>query len=133
MTHMWKTAVHQEISAGGTVMRSELYRLIVPIAVRSSSGVVIVEPVWSQCRSPRSSPVTHRYCVVYYPPDIDAIVYLYEYYNFWREVKVRCDSGDVEFCRALERCASELWKPRQRPLSPDEVVAELPKCFNVSR
>jgi hypothetical protein len=53
---------------------------------------------------------------------------LKEFYDFWREAEVVCDSGDVEFCRVLELCANELWKPRSRPLGPEEVAARLPQC-----
>jgi hypothetical protein len=123
---VWKPAVYREVNVGSLVMRGELYRLVVPIAIRrDGSDLVVVEPVWAQCRA-----TLGRHCVVYFPADVEAVVYLKEFYDFWREVEVRCDCGDMEFCRILERCANKLWKPRRRPRSPEEVAAELPLCVN---
>jgi hypothetical protein len=116
----WKAAIYRYANVFSSVMRGEPYRLIVPIAVkRNGSDVSIVEPTWTQCRR---SPD----CVVYFPVDVDAIIYLKELYDFWREAEVRCDCGDATFCRVLGRCAAELWKPRR--LGPDEVAAALPQC-----
>jgi len=121
----WKVATYREVhTVNSQVSRGELYRLVVPIAVRHTPrGIEVVEPVWSQCYTPRSwCCSSNRYCAVYYPPDIDAVVYLRIWYDFWRDVEVRCDCGDAEFCRQLRQVAEELWR---RPLSPEDVAAAL--------
>ncbi len=123
---LWRPAVYSEVDLGSLAARGEPYRLVVPIAVRrGGSGLVAVEPVWTQC-CVRSR---GRHCVVYFPL-VDAVIYLKEFYDFWREAEVECDCGDVEFCRVLGRCANELWKPRRRPLGPEEVAARLPQCVS---
>ena len=56
--------------------------------------------------------------------DIDAIVYLREWVNAWREVEVVCYCGDTEFCRALEARARHLWQGR-----PNEIKLVAPTFF----
>jgi hypothetical protein len=130
----WAVAVYKEASVSMDVWEPHKYpspwRLIIPIAVRRRGGVVeVVDAVWTQCHSPRASPVTMTDCVVYFPPDVDAIVYLKERLNFWREVDVRCDSGDADFCNRLRRIAEDLWKRVKQPLSPEEVAAALARLW----
>ena len=104
------------------------YRLIVPIAVRRRQGgaIEVVEPVWTQCNA---WSVAMRDCVVYFPPDVDAIIYLREWVNFWREVEIRCDCGDSNFCDRLKHVAEGLWRAKQPP-SPEGVAAALPSVFS---
>ncbi len=93
---------------------------------RGGSGLAAVEPVWTQCYVRSRG----RHCTVYFPSEVEAVIYLKEFYDFWREAEVECDCGNVEFCRILERCANELWKPWRRPLGPEEVAARLPQCVS---
>jgi hypothetical protein len=103
------------------------WRLIIPIAVRRRGGAVeVVDPVWTQCHI---WSVGMRDCAVYFPPDVDAIVYLKERLNFWREVDVRCDCGDNDFCDKLKRVAEGLWRAKQPP-SPEGVAVALPSVFS---
>ncbi len=126
-SRMWRPAVYSEVDLGSLAARGEPYRLVVPIAVRrGGSGLAVVEPVWTQCRSHSRG----KHCAVYFPGDVEAVIYLKEFYDFWREAEVECDCGDVEFCRVLGRCANKLWKPRRRPLGPEEVAARLSQCVS---
>jgi hypothetical protein len=102
------------------------WRLIIPVAVRRrGSAVEVVDPVWTQCHV---WSVGMRDCAVYFPFDIDAIVYLKERLNFWREVEVQCN-GDSNFCDMLRLVAEGLWRAKQ-PLSPEGVAAALPSAFS---
>jgi hypothetical protein len=128
----WTVAIYKKASVFMSVWKPHKYpspwRLIVPIAVRRRGDAVeVVDAVWSQCHSPRASPVTMIDCAVYYPPDVDAIIYLKEWVDSWREVEVRCDCGDSSFCDKLKQIAKGLWKRRKHPLSPEEVAAALAK------
>jgi hypothetical protein len=116
----WKPAVYFEADTDSQVMRGEPYRLVA--VRRAGGGLEVVESVWSQCRTPRFLHYHYRRCVYYFPPAVDAVVYLKTWYDFWREVDVRCDCGDAEFCNVLRRCAHELWVRPGRPLKP------LPGC-----
>ena len=132
----YTVAVYREASIFSTVLKPTLdsrYSLIYPVAIRRADNeIVIVEPIWSQCRSPRSAPTIIRNCVVYFPADIDAIVYLRKWVNGWRETDVQCVSGDTEFCEKLKRCAHDLWAGPVRIsgkrlwLGPSEVATALP-------
>jgi len=133
-TRTWAVAVYKEASVSMSTWKPHKYpspwRLIVPVAVRRRGDVVeVVDAVWTQCHSPRSSPVTMTDCAVYFPPDVDAIVYLKEWVDSWREVEVRCDCGDVDFCSRLKQVAEGLWRRRKQPLSPEEVAAALAKLW----
>ena len=101
---LWRPAVYSEVDLRSLAAHGEPYRLVVSIAIRwDGSGLAAVEPVWARCY------VRSRgwHCAVYFPL-VDAVIYLKEFYDFWKEAKVECDCGDVEFCRVLERCANEL-------------------------
>ena len=129
-------AVYREASVFSTVIKPTFdsrYSLIYPIAIkRVDDKIVVVEAIWTQCRSPRRAPVTITNCVVYYPDGIDAIIYLRKWVNGWREVDVQCVSGDMEFCEKLKQCAHNLWVGPVRVdnkrlwLGPQEVAAMLP-------
>jgi len=131
----WAVAVFKEASIYMETWQPHKYpspfRRIVPIAVRRQRGgaIEVVEPVWTQCHSPRTSPVTMRDCVVYFPPDVDAIIYLREWVNLWREVEIRCDCGDSNFCSRLQHVAEALWRAKQPP-SPEGVATALPSVFS---
>jgi hypothetical protein len=103
------------------------YRRIIPIAVRRRPGgaIEVVEPVWIQCHA---WSIAMRDCAVYFPPDVDAIIYLKEWVNFWREVEIRCDCGDSNFCDRLKHVAEGLWRAKQS--SPEGVAAALPSVFS---
>ena len=129
-------AVYREASVFSTVIKPTFdsrYSLIYPIAIkRTNNEIVVVEAIWTQCRNPRAAATTICNCVVYYPADTDAIVYLRKWVNGWREVDVQCTSGDTEFCEKLKRCAHDLWVGPVRVgnkrlwLGPPEVATALP-------
>ena len=129
----FKVAIYREEQVFDTVIkpwRDSRYRLIVPIAVkRVEGGIAVVKPVWEQCISVRGPHIPQ--CAVYFSADVDAIVYLREWIDAWREVEVLCYCGDTEFCRALEACARNLWQGRVdgKWLGSPEVAELLPRCW----
>jgi hypothetical protein len=134
----YTVAIYREASIFSTILEPKFdsrYALIYPIAVRRvDNEIVILEPIWTQCRSPRAAAVTITNCVVYYPDGIDAIIYLRKWVNGWREVDVQCVSGDMEFCEKLKRCTHNLWvgpvrvSGRRLWLGPSEVATALPSA-----
>jgi len=127
----WVVAVFKEAPIYMETWQPHKYpsplRRIVPVAVRRRGGAIeVVEPVWTQCHA---WSVAMRDCVVYFPPDVDAIVYLKERVNFWREVEIRCDCGNSNFCDKLKHVAEALWRAKQPP-SPEGVAAALPSVFS---
>ena len=116
----WKTAIYQEVDTGSLIMRGVLYRFVYPVAVRFESNIEVVEPIWEQCqRRARGT-----FCVLYFPPNIDAIVYLRVWFDFWRDVEVVCTSTSLQ-CDRLRQISEEIWKQRRRPISPEEFVNAL--------
>ncbi|MFP3169383.1 MAG: hypothetical protein RXR01_09750 [Thermoproteus sp.] len=125
----WAVAVFKEANIYMETWQPHKYpspwRLIVPIAVRRHGNTIeVVDPVWTQCHAWS----VMRDCAIYFPPDVDAIIYLKEQVNFWREVEIRCDCGDSNFCDRLKHVAEGLWRAKQ--LSPEGLAAALPSIFS---
>ncbi len=77
-TQRWIVAIFKEAPVTMKTWQPHKYpsplRLIVPLAVKRRGDVIeIVEPVWTQCHCPS---VAMCDCAVYFPYDIDAIIYL---------------------------------------------------------
>jgi hypothetical protein len=120
---LWKIATYQKLNMGSLVMREERYRLVYPIAVKlNNNEIEVVKAVWEKCKN------TSRgvFCTVFYPPDVDAIIHLLVWYDFWRKVEVSCYRRDVEFCNRLRQISEDLWKGRKTPLGPLEFIEALP-------
>jgi hypothetical protein len=130
-TQRWIVAIFKEAPVTMKTWEPHKYpspfRLIVPVAVRRSGGntIEVVEPVWTQCHCPSISMCD---CAVYFPYDVNAIIYLKEWLDFWREVDVQCNCGDTSFCGKLKLAAERLW--RVKPHSPEGVAAALPSVFS---